>query len=65
MRTLVLAECPGETEMPVPEMEQIRALHCVHWVGGAFRHPGRVSSEQLTDEPGAWGWAEGLSQRSV
>lgn len=32
MRTLVLAECPGKIEMPVPEMEQISEL-CTVCVG--------------------------------
>ena len=31
-RTLVLAECPGKIEMPVPEMEQISEL-CTVCVG--------------------------------
>lgn len=42
MRTLVLAECPGETEMPVPETEQISEL-CTLCVGleVPFGHPGK------------------------
>ena len=42
MRTLVLAECPGEIEMPVPEMEQILEL-CTVSAGleVPLGHPGK------------------------